>query len=490
MFYEINRQNNNVIALLRLAVVILFGFITAYLILLGSKIAFGIIILIFMVLIYMSIVLKKGDERANSYLLHFIIFTIPFPYLVQFMGRDALTITTLFIFFLFIVIALNHLYQKRRLILEPKLLFILPILIFFSLTTSLIFNPYYIGQSIRYYIANISGIILYFITLAVVKKQSDVILIIKIILLTLIIHSAISFLQLKYPDIVKSFFIPFGTRTSTHYAPIAGGIMRTTSIIHDYELLAEMFLIGSILSMALIYHTRKFLYIIPLFCCLSGIIFTNTRSDLILFSFTLLFTCIILNLFKKDYKGTSIKIILLVISGCMILTVIIPNQINEFIQRFKIFFHSSQIISLEAINRKKTWEMAFFFLKKPTIFGAGLYNIQSLYSWAGSFHSLYFTILYKIGIFGLIIHAIFWLKMLNRGWHDLVTRNKCKNWYILFFLFCAVIFMLIDGIKVEYLRLGHAIQFAWLIYALLVVSLRQSEENNEDIMVSPTPIRY
>jgi len=91
--------------------------------------------------------------------------------------------------------------------------------------------------------------------------------------------------------------------------------------------------------------------------------------------------------------------------------------------------------------------------------------------------------LYKIGILGLVIHSVFWLRMLYESWRVLIAKNKHGNWYIVFFLFISVILILIDGIKIEYLRYGHTIQFAWLIYGLLIVSIKQSRENNENIMV-------
>lgn len=469
--------------------VISLGIIFTFLILWGSKTALGIIATILLFLFFTSLIFKIGFEKINKYVLYIIIFTIPFPYLVQFLGKDALTVTTLMIYFLFMTMVLNHLFERKGAILEPRFAFILPILIFISLTISLILNPIFIGQSIRYYVANVSGILLYFIILASIKRRLDVILIIKVVLFTLILQSGIAFLQWKFPVVAK-YLIPFGTRVAIPQASIVEGLPRVTGTVLDYELLAGWFLIGSILSISLIYELRRSIYIFPLFCCIAGIIFTATRSDLLLLAFGLGVIFILLVLFKKDYRKTSIKIILYLVLGNIILFALFPQQIGNFIQRLEIYFHHSRLLTPEAINRKEVWERALhIFLKKPTIFGKGLYNVGSLYYWAGSFHSLYLTILYKIGIFGLVIYILFWLKMLQKAWYTLVNEKKCRNWYIVFFLFIAVILMLIDGIKVEYLRRGHFIQFAWMIYALLLVSLRrQSKKNYENTMVSQTPI--
>ena len=172
----------------------------------------------------------------------------------------------------------------------------------------------------------------------------------------------------------------------------------------------------------------------------------------------------------------------------LILFVFFSEQAEPFVRRLEAYFQSSHLFTSEAINREDVWKSASHFLKKPTIFGKGLYNIKSISYWFVFFHSLYLTILYKLGIFGLVIHSVFWIKMLHASWRILAKKNKRDNWYTLFFLFISLILMLIDGIKIEYLRYGHTIQFAWLIYGLLIVSIKQSRENNENIMVSSSSI--
>ncbi len=472
----------------------LIAIILSLLILNGSKIAFGIIILIFLAFILGGLIFKVGVKEIDKYILYFIIVSIPFPYLLQFLGRDALTVTTIMIYFLFIIMALHYLFERKGLILEPKFIFILPVLIFGSLTISIILNPYFISQSIKYYIANVSGILLYFIVLATIKKDSDVTMVIKIVIFTLVLESGIILLVWKFP-VVKECLKPFTTReisidslaAAQNY--MARGIIRFTGTIWDYELLAEWFLVGSILSIGLFYKFKKNIYIFSLFCCLTGIIFTITRSVFFLLILGLVLIFALINILKKDNNRSIIRIILLLFLSGIILFKAFPKQIQSFAGRLEDYFQQPDLFSLEAINRKAIWEDVLYnFLKKPTIFGKGLYNVEMLYYSAGSFHSLYLTILYKIGILGLTIHSIFWLKMLYESWRILVRKNKCENWYTLFFLIISLILILIDEIKVEYLRYGHTIQFVWLIYGLLIVSIKQSRENNENIMVSQASI--
>jgi len=474
----------------------LIALIIGLLIFNGSKTAMGIIILIFLILILGNLLYKIGIEKIDRYIFYLIVFSIPFPCLLQFLGRDALTVTTIMIYLLFAITILRHLFEKKNLILgykELKFSFILPVLIFGSFTMSLILNRYFIGQSIRYYVANISGILLYFIVLDTIKKDSDLIMVIKIILFVLVLEACIVYLEYKFAVTTKflEFFYPTVKVSMTEAYTIGGfhrqvGLHRCGGTVWDYELLADWFMVGSILSMGLFYNLKKNIYIFYLFCCLAGIILTLTRSVFILLIFGLMMVIVLINTIKKDSKKITAKIVLMFFLSCIILFGFLSKgHIKTFIERFETYFQQSDLLSSEAIDRKQVWDKAFHaFLREPTIFGKGLYNVEMLDYTAGSFHSLHLTLLYKIGILGLAIHFVFWLKMLNTSWHILIAKNNYGNWYTLFFLFISVVLIIIDGVKIEYLRYAHAIQFAWLIYGLLIVAIKQNKENNENIMVS------
>ncbi len=460
-------------------IAVLLGFLT----LSGSKTALGIVGLIFLFLLLGAVIFKVGLKKIDKYILYFIVASIPFPYLLQFLGRDALTVTTIMIYFLSMVMILRYLSWREGLALKPRFAFILPALIFVSLTASLIINPYFIGQSIKYYIANISGILLYFIVLSAIENDSDLTAVIKIILFTLVLESGIVLLVYKFPAMEKYLEI-FNPRVPMADFSAREEINRSVGTIWDYELLAEWFLVGGMLSIGFFYNFKKYIYVFSLFCCLAGIIFTVTRSAFFLFivGFVLIFTLV--NILRRGSGWDTVKIVLLVFLSGIILFWIFPEQIGSLTKRLEIYFHHSNLLSPEAINRGELWKDAFRnFLREPTIFGKGIYNVDSLYYSARSFHSLYLTMLYKIGILGLLIHSVFWFKMLYESWRILTAKKKRGNWYTMFFLFISAILILIDGIKIEYLRYGHTIQFAWLIYGLLIVSIKNCGENNENIVV-------
>jgi len=491
MFLENSRIKNN---LAQYLILILLSMVLVSLIMEGSKASIGFIVILIMSIFYCGVSFKIGIEKTNIYALYLIIFSIPFPYLISFMGKDAVTMTTIGISLLFANIMINLLVKKQFVRIEPKFALVMPILIVISLTVSFLLNPYFLGQSFRHYLDNISGILLYFVIILVIRNSKDVIIVIKIILITLILQSVISFLQWGLPDAARCFSI-FGTRTFVPSSYIVEGFTRVTGTIWDYELLAEWFLLGTLLSLGISYQTKKWFYSFCFFPFVGGLIFTKTRSGIILLFFGIVFTQLLLNIFKKSSKTNSLKVVLLFVIVIVALVSIFPNQMDELFYRLKAYLGYKDLTSSKSINRQEVWDDAIgFFIKKPTIFGKGLYDVISFgYARANSFHSLYLTILYKIGIMGLIFYLVFWFKIIQHSlWFFIKDRgNKSNNWYIFFFLFCAFILMLVDEAKIEYLRYSHTIQFAWVIYALLIVCLGQNREEDiisENTLVSKTAV--
>ncbi len=473
-----------------LTIVITLGLalISAILAVVGNKTTIGLIIMIFGAMLFVAGVSNIGVVKMNKYMLSFIVVTIPFPYLIRFEGRDALTITTILIYFIFMFVLLGDL-VKKKINLKLQFEIILPVLLFVSFTFSLLLNPLFFGESFRYYVANCSGVLLYFIILALIKRQSEVVIVVKIVLFTLVIQSIISVLQIKFPAISRYFFV-FARRADDLGARSVQGILRATGTVGDYELLSEWFVIGAILSIMLIYVTRRYVYFLPILCCSVGILLTKTRSALLLFAFSFILITVLLNLFKKDRNALSLKITLSIIAACGILYFVLSDQVDEITQRLRSISVTSGV-SAESFHREGAWTMALEYIGTPTIVGKGLCTIQTLHpdlKVGGGFHSLYLTMLYRIGVFGILIHILFWFKILQKSWSFLINMKESKRWYTVFFLTISTVIMLINEIKIDYLRYGHTIQFAWVIYALLVVSLRQSEEVDENTVVSTVTI--
>ncbi|MFA5100208.1 MAG: O-antigen ligase family protein [Candidatus Omnitrophota bacterium] len=439
-------------------------------------------------LLYVAASLRIGSEKASRMLLYCTIASIPFPFLIQFQGKDAATVTTLLILSLAGLIVCGRIVNKEPVHKDIQgMYWYLPLCICVSFTAALVLNPYMIGQSVRYYLANISGILAYMAILALIRTRKQVVVIVNIILAALLIQSLFSLLQLKFPALADMLNI-FGTRTGTLDAMFVDGIQRATGTMGDYELLAEWFLIGGILSFYMVYETRRYWYCLPLMASMAGILFTKTRSDILLFAVSFIIIFIILKAFNKDKRSIAVKVALIMICGMCLVAILFPGQAHEAVERIMLFMSSRNMFSPEAINRKEAWQSAQSMLREPAFFGNGLFNIESMYASATMFHSLFLTLLYKVGFAGLALHAAFWLFLFTQAMKFLRRTRNVRSWYAVFFFTVALAAMLIDGIKIEYLRYAHTIQFAWVMYGLLAVLEQQKVRTYENTLVPETAV--
>jgi hypothetical protein len=453
-----------------------------------EKTSMGILAYGYAALIYWAAVVRIGNEKASRLFLYVLIASIPFPFLVQFQGKDAATVTTLLILSLAALIAAGRLVnkdEKHRVI--PGMYWYLPLCIGACFTLSVVLNPQVLGQSIRYYVANISGILIYLAIMLFVHTRKHVVAIVNIILAALLIQCAFSFIQLKFPHVAEMLNI-FGTRVGTHEAMFVEGMERVTGTIGDYELLAQWFLIGGILSFYMIFETRKYLYCAPLLANMAGMVLTKTRSGMILFTVSFIFIFIIIKIFNKDRRSIANNVAVIMIAGVCLMAVFLSSQAQEAITRIKIFMSYRDIFSPEAINRDAVWKGAESLLRQPTLFGNGLFNVETKFISSTSFHSLYFTLLYKVGLVGFVFHAAFWLFLFNQALRFLRRTRNSRSWYAVFFFSVVLIVMLIDGIKIEYLRYAHTIQFAWVMFALHAVLNQQKVHTYENTMVCETTV--
>ncbi|MBM4055121.1 MAG: hypothetical protein FJ264_10730 [Planctomycetes bacterium] len=462
-------------------IAICFSFFVSVLLLFGNKTSYGILFSVFFSIIYLILILKLKVLNVTRYTLYFVIFTLPFPYLIKFGGNDALTINTLLIYFTFIILVINNMVNKTSLFIKLEYEFILPLFILFGFTMTFLCNPNFFGQSTRQYISHCSGILLYFILLATVKNYSGIFLIIKIILFTIVLQAVVSLLQIEAPGIA-SFFEIFKRGDAEVGAAFRHDSIRAGGTIGEYELIAEWFLIGAVLSFALIYETRQNKYFFPLFCCLAGIVFTKSRAPLGLFFLTFFMISFLFLLLKTDRRIITVKLILTLVFLCGIIFTLFSGHVEQLMGRIEEFSKATDVTDLEAIHREGAWGAAFYALKNPKFFGRGFSNLDNYFS-LNSFHSLYLTILFRYGIFGVLVHLLFWIIMFINAWFLILGREKIQNWYLLFFLTVTIMVMLLDEIIIEYLRQSPTIQFAWTLYALLIITLRLNRKKNENIMV-------
>jgi hypothetical protein len=407
-------------------------------------------------------------------ILYFIIATIPFPYFITYAGRDALTFTTLLILVLSLFLPFGMSFKQESTF-NAKAEYILPVLIAISTTLSFLLNPGDWGQNLRYYIANVSGIILYFLVIRIINEFSQVKLIVNVLLIVLILQVVLGGFQIFLPSAAEWLVTPFATRTELSLASVtAENVMRATGSIFDYELLAEWFLLGVFLSVMLLCRSEATAYLLAAVFLSMGIVFTKTRSCIVLLIAGIIFVTLALKFLKKDSGRNSYLMLLIIPLGLVFSFVAFEGQTEDFVDRFFLGGAASlgSVVDVAAA-RREGWEYGLSYLENLTFFGNGLDRLVSIFSTEFSFHSLYLSLLYRFGVFGFGAHLFFWVFVLGESFKGILMYRDSADWVYLFFLSFCLFLMLVDNVKIEYLRYSYTVQFAWLVNALVVVSLRQ-----------------
>ena len=105
--------------LIRLGLTVVFSITLGYLVFWGTKTAWALLFSVLALLAYFIVTAKTDLETANTFLIYLTVFSIPAPFLVKFMGKDAFTLTTAMIFVVFLLLLIAHLRDGRKLIEGP-----------------------------------------------------------------------------------------------------------------------------------------------------------------------------------------------------------------------------------------------------------------------------------------------------------------------------------------------------------------------------------
>ena len=119
-------------------------------------------------------------------------------------------------------------------------------------------------------------------------------------------------------------------------------------------------------------------------------------------------------------------------------------------------------------SRQYVWLHFFDYFREKPILGYGMF-----YNLPGSFlfwpHSTYFYYLLSIGVFGLINFLVLLFGIIRKGWENLNSNPViAENFELAVALNCSLIIIIIDGLKVGFLRYSNYQLFIWMIFGLIV----------------------
>lgn len=453
-------------------IAIVFGFFLGTLALWAGEVMYSILAIAVIVFFFVNKKSSLPHQNWSLFYLKILIITLPYPVLFSAMGRDAITITTIGIF-LFALLMLVGMWSRNNDERQPVEVFnLIPLAMMVCFTVTVSTNFHFWGQEIRYYLANISGIILYLIIIKCINHVAQLRQAVFILICTVASQACVAGLQLYAPGLAAHICTLFATRTNVPQAILEEGFLRAAGTVGDYELLANWFLISALWGIGLTYTQKDWKIVALVSVLFLGILATGTRSAFILFPVGFLAITFLVMSFVPSWRKVALILFCFGLITC-VLGVLFGQNMGDIWIRLEDYLNSRNLIDPSAINRKDVWDMAINqFLSRITFWGHGFHNVELEYSWGISFHSLYFTILYKQGLLGMILHLMFWLYLLMQSIKALRVSRRDDERGLVIISITAVFFLLIDGIKVEYLRYAHTIQFAWMIYAFNVSACR------------------
>lgn len=432
----------------------------------GSLYGYGTVLGLLFGLFLLAFWACRGWRDFNRAGIYMITLTLFFPWMVEVKGVPLISVTTLLIFLFTGLRLVRSGLERAGGICWPRGVHWIPLALLANAGISFAFHPSYAGQSLRLLLGFAGGIFLYYLVLESIGER-EMARLIQWILILLCVQAVLCGLQSGSAAWLYA-LTPANAVDMNFKAGYYGHGLRASGTVWDYELMSEWFLAGCMLSLGNIYQNRKYriLQLVPLGMCLAGIVFTQTRSALVVMVVLLPGIFAWLAWRGRDPNRISVQLAAAGLILIGITALLFQERLSLYLDRFREFFQAAEPFSIRAINREGPWREGWRqFMSHPAWLGQGLFTLIAYRrSYAVNYHSLYLTVLVKFGIAGLLLHLAFFTGLLRAGWRRL--RWPIPGWHLAFFLMITLAAILINEIKIEYLRYGHTLQFAWLIMAL------------------------
>jgi len=326
-----------------------------------------------------------------------------------------------------------------------------------------------VGPLIRYTVNISAAIMLYILISNEVKTHQDILNYIWVFILSL------SYMFITWiGSFVYHLNLPSFLRTR-----YSGGVItysyldRFAGYVGEYGLLSEYFVFIIAFSILLILSSQKKLVrkLIPFIAISISIpmaISTGTRAFLIIiFLFAIIFVSLIS--FKKKVRlGKR----LLIISSIFIVYLFIQNQIqgSYLLERVTESVEIGQSIRYthdadRFLNRPYITEFINT-LETVGLFGVGPVNIVGVKGNNLCWHSLYYDMLIKFGVFGFLIYIFFYLRLLRDLSKNLKLRDSSQN-FLPIILFSLFIPLLIGEYARSYQNRTSFMLMYWFLFAII-----------------------
>ncbi|MCW8856265.1 MAG: hypothetical protein OQJ95_02795 [Kangiella sp.] len=354
----------------------------------------------------------------------------------------------------------------------------------FSLTTADINSIFYFSQGrVRLapdfldIITFLSCIAIYSMTKKYIRTREDLYRLIKLMVISASIASLAGYLQIINPENTYIFkYIVLGEDRLW-----AG---RVAATMQGYEFLAEYTAIMILLTLILIFHTRKpkirYAYVILIINFIIILTLTQVRGIYIALALTvvyMIFLMLALGRLKSSFKLIlySTTAIFLLVASILTIDAVKPDA--GFVDRFTEL-KDLDISKGQYATRTGAWEWAGQIISHMStgelLIGAGRKYLHTgkgdrmVSSWP---HSLYLSYIMRDGYIGLFIFLIFLLWLYKQSLNSITRAKKMRDnklFIIAIILNFILVLFIIDEAKIEFIRHDRSQNITWLLFGIIV----------------------
>jgi hypothetical protein len=292
-----------------------------------------------------------------------------------------------------------------------------------------------------------------------------------IIIIVIIMHSIAIDLQMLYSPI------------KMYLAPIVGYNkellpLRAFGLIGDYDSAGLLCIIGTIISLQLLFHTKSIKYLFSGFLCSMSVFFTSRLNMLILLAILILASLLWLKSRRSTIKSKIFIIISSLIVGYYIVLLVIPllySTIPLIKENFSLSNNQSIYIydSSYGMGSQEYLLNSMWILPDEiagTIFGTGYSPAKSDIG--------YVNIIFMIGLVGLLVLILFYsylLRSLRQSMKFLAKINN-DNFYIntsIYSLIAIILLLFIYNIKLLYLFTRTFHEILIIMYFTIIANVNR-----------------
>lgn len=415
------------------------------------------------------------NDRKRIFVIISMIF---FPLCIQFIGKDALTVSTVCIYIFSTLYLIRRFKSEESLNRFPNLIVLILILLAIVSTLSVPFGEL-TGKSIRQLSNFLSAMMLfvYIINLQFDSEEKKIDFVENILTLFLImvcIQIGIGIIMYKWPEYAKAFsYFTFSNMEGLHVSipdlTTPRGIKRLTSLIFQPESFGEILAVLSPIALHKFLFKQSTLWLIVYVFFGVGLILSVTRSGIILF---VLASLLVLAFNMKRIRFASAFSLFGIGSICFIMgLVFFSGFFDDSLYRFRIAHETfRQTGNFSAtVNRAGISEVASFVFENINLFGHGLmpayhYKVVRIH-----FHNLYLTVVWQFGLIGSICYLLFLMYMFLRV---IKSFFCCKSSHIKILSFSMIVSMgvfFVNELKYEFNRAEAYQQICWALFAIYML---------------------